>query len=729
MLFCFYLLFFSVNVYAEKLKIQKVSDEIIFDGKPDELAWQLVDTLPITMHSPIFNGKPSERTLVRVAYDQQYLWIAGELLVNHSSDIRATSKKRDEMSANSDFFGVVIDSYSDNENGLGFFTTPTGLRLDAAISNDASSRDPLNPDWNTFWDVKTTRDENGWYCEFRIPFSSLRFQAVNGITEMGMIIWRWSAHINENVTFPSIDPKYGMWATWKPSLAHKVLFEKIEPAKPVYLSPYVLGGFTADNSLNEEETEYIHDEKFSREIGGDLKYCLTSNLTMDLTLNTDFAQVEADDQKINLTRYSLFFPEKRMFFQERASVFSFDLGGPNDLFYSRKIGLDDDGNPVRILGGARVYGRMGKWDLGLLNMQTGKSGELPSENFGVLRARKQVFNANSYVGGILTTRLGANGNYNLAYGIDGIMRVFGDDYLDVKFAQSVENGINSKFASLDPSKIRLSWRRRSEEGLGYYVSYSYSGVNFNPGVGFEYREDYQGFRTQLQWGWLPGPESKLFSHNLNISFNNTYNILSGEILSGSVGPGWEFQTKGFLIGMIELKRIIENVEEEFSFSEETDVPVGYYEFYGFEGMMVTPMTRKVFAEIMFEGGQFYDGERFSLTLNPYLNLSSSFQINGSYQFDAINFGKRKQSLRNHITRLKFEYMHSTKLSASSFVQYNTLNAAFIANFRLRYNPREGNDFYVVFNEIRNLKPGIETPRLPKLGNRTVLLKYTHTFIL
>jgi hypothetical protein len=212
LLVCFCLVFYSAEANSEKLKIQKVSEEIIFDEKPDELAWLLVDTLPITMHSPIFNGKPSERTLVRVAYDKQFLWISAELFIDDPENIRATSKKRDEMSANSDFFGVVIDSYSDNENGLGFFTTPTGLRLDAAISNDASSREPLNPDWNTFWDVKTTRDENGWYCELRIPFSSLRFQVVNGITEMGMILWRWSAHINENVTFPSIDPKYGMWA-------------------------------------------------------------------------------------------------------------------------------------------------------------------------------------------------------------------------------------------------------------------------------------------------------------------------------------------------------------------------------------------------------------------------------------------------------------------------------------------------------------------------------------
>lgn len=171
---------------------------------------------------------------------------------------------------------------------------------------------------------------------------------------MGLIAWRWSAHKSENVTFPSIDPKYGMWATWKPSLAQKVIFEDVGPSKPVYISPYILGGYTNENLLNDEETVYDNNKELTRNIGGDLKYSLTSNLTMDLTVNTDFAQVEADDQQINLTRFSLFFPEKRMFFQERASIFSFNTGGPNDLFYSRRIGLDEDGNKVPIYGGIRM---------------------------------------------------------------------------------------------------------------------------------------------------------------------------------------------------------------------------------------------------------------------------------------------------------------------------------------------------------------------------------------
>jgi hypothetical protein len=146
-------------------------------------------------------------------------------------------------------------------------------------------------------------------------------------------------------------------------------------------------------------------------------------------------------------------------------------------------------------------------------------------------------------------------------------------------------------------------------------------------------------------------------------------------------------------------------------------------------MGITPMTKKVYAEIIFDGGQFYDGNQMSLMVSPYMNLSSSILISGTYRFDAINFLERNQKMRNHITRIKLQYMYSTRLSANTFVQYNTLDAAFVGNFRLRYNPREGNDFYLVFNEIRNLKPEIEIPTLPGLANRSILLKYTHTFIL
>ena len=279
-----------------------------------------------------------------MAYDDEYIWVGARLFMKDASKITFKSKERDELLLYDDSFYVFFDTYNDNENGLGFQTMPTGLRADIAISSDAQTggsygTNSFNIDWNTFWDVKTTHDDKGWYVEMRIPFSSLKFKPRDGITTMGLLFRRGISYYNEIDTYPACDPKYGAAAITKPSLAATIEFEGAKPSKPVYVSPYVIGGNTRNWVLNNDRTEYIKNDEPELNAGLDVKYNINSNLTLDLTANTDFAQVEADDQQVNLTRYSLYFPEKRMFFQERASLFNFSLGGFSNLFYSRNIGL------------------------------------------------------------------------------------------------------------------------------------------------------------------------------------------------------------------------------------------------------------------------------------------------------------------------------------------------------------------------------------------------------
>jgi hypothetical protein len=278
----------------------------------------------------------------------------------------------------------------------------------------------------------------------------------------------------------------------------------------VYVAPYVKAGYSSEYTLDEEETSYLHDENPHFDAGLDVKYNLTSNLTMDLTVNTDFAQVEADDQQVNLTRYSLYFPEKRLFFQERSSIFSYKLGGPSDMFYSRRIGIED-GIPVRIYGGAKVIGRAGKWDLGFLDMQTAEFDTAPSNNFGVARLRRQVINPNSYIGGLVTSKVGADGSFDLGYGLDGIIRLFGDDYLDLKLAQNYNNSKEGSMASLKPTLIRTNWERRNDKGFAYNLTYSYFGEKFDPQMGFLKYVGVQGFESEFQYGWLPGNDSRIFA--------------------------------------------------------------------------------------------------------------------------------------------------------------------------------------------------------------------------
>jgi hypothetical protein len=720
------------------IKINRLAGPVEFDGIPDEASWEILNSFPLTMHKPNFGLQPSETSIVRIGYDDEFLWISASLFMKNASKIFAVSKKRDEELSDYDAFGIILDTYDDNENGLAFFTTPTGLRTDYTISNDATQTgggagkgSSLNYNWNTFWDVKTTRDDNGWYVEMRIPFSSLKFKSENDVAVMGLIISRIISANNETDSYPAIDPKYGYMATSKPSLAGTVEIEGAKPSRPLYLSPYVLGGFSRDWLLDEDEAEYVMEDKPQYNAGLDIKYNINSNLTLDLTANTDFAQVEADDQQVNITRYSLSFPEKRVFFQERSNLFDFSLQGNTDnLFYSRNIGIAE-GEPVRIYGGARLTGRIGKWDMGFLDMQTAEHEETPGENFGVLRLRRQVINQNSFVGGIITTRLGMNGYANLAYGVDGIFRLYGDDYLNIKWAQTYDNETGNKMNSLDPSFMLVSWERRSEKGFAYNMKYSYSGQEFNPGVGYVKMESVQTINGELMYGWIPGENSKLFNYNFKVKGRRYTRLEDGGMENMKFSPEFEFNTKKGMHGIISFDLEKEGVLNDFELTDSITVEAGEYTFFGFDGELGTPDSRTVSLSGAIYAGQFYDGRRLGLEAESNLNLSSSFKLSAMYIFEAIRFPEREtnNSLDIHSVNLKALYMINTRLSATLMVQYVNTEDDLITNFRFRYNPREGNDFYLVYNDYRGFADINTLPSSPKFYNKTIMLKYVHTFIL
>jgi len=716
----------KIGINTERYIISRLSGPVKLDGLSEEPAWEGIEPLPVVMHSPNFLDEPTERTEILVAYDDDFLYVAGRLYDSEPSKIQCTSKKRDDMKPNNDWFGIVIDTFNDKENALVFFTTPSGLRLDMTVFNDAQGEEPFNTDWNTFWDVATERNGDGWFVEMRIPLSSLQFQDKDDNCVMGLISWRWIARKNESVVFPAVPPNWGMLSLFKPSQAQEVVFQDIHKKKPLYIAPYLLGGFGHSYELNEAETAYERTDDPAREVGLDIKYGLTSNLTLDVTANTDFAQVEADDEQVNLTRFSLFFPEKRLFFQERSSTFDFNLGGPNSLFYSRRIGIYE-GQSVRIYGGARLVGRVGRWDLGFLNMQTAEVEDLPSENFGVFRVRRQVFNPYSYLGGIITTRIGVDSTYNIAYGLDGIFRLFGNDYLSFKWAQTFENGLENNLASLEQARIGVNWERRILTGLGYDVSFSRVGSTFNPGMGFQTRENYTRFGDRLLFGWRPGEKSSLLRHYVFLDGFLLLENTGGSTESAEIGPGWEFETKSGAFGNFTFKMFHEDVPEEFSLSDDAEVPVGKYSFYGLKATYITPMTRLFFTENTLDVGTFYDGWRLSLSVSPWWSISSSLELSGMYQFNRVVFPDRDQQFTAHIARLRLLVMLSIKFSTTAFIQYNSASNTVIANIRIRYNPREGNDFYLVYNEGLNTNRYRQSPIPPLIGNRAVMIKYSYTF--
>jgi hypothetical protein len=726
------------------LTIHKFSMPVVFDGIPDEEAWNEINPINLIMHSPVFGKEPTEQADIRVSYDSNYLYIGARLKFEDPSMMRSVSLKRDYMGMSSDWLGIILDTFNDKENGMAFFTTPDGLRFDANIQRDAFTympdQQPMNINWNTFWDVLTKKDINGWTAEIRIPVSTLRFQPKNGEVRMGMIVWRWMAARNEIDIYPAIPPNWGPNSMMKPSQAEEILFQELKPDKPLYITPYILGGYESTYELNETETEYLKSNKPVFEAGLDLKYGLSKGLIMDLTANTDFAQVEADDQQLNLTRFSLYFPEKRLFFLERASIFDFSLGGNSNLFYSRRIGLsEDEENPehVRIYGGARITGRVGNWDVGFLDMQTaplkseGSSGDsefaMPSENFGALRFRRRVFNENSYIGTMATSRLGTDGSYNLAYGLDGIFRLFGDDYLEFRWCQSFEDSISNHSLN-EPTLLMTTWERRANKGLMYGAGYTQSGIHFNPGIGFEMMDDYAVIRGNLGYGWLPGEKSRLFSHSIGTRLMYRTYIDDGSLMSITNFTGWTFQAKNQWQGSMNVVYNIENMRDSLELAEdELHVPPGRYEYANFMGQIVTPMSKSLYTIFMTETGQYFDGLRISARFQPTWGISKHFEIGGTYSIDYVRFKSRGEELTNHIVGLKALYMLNTKLSFNAFIQYNTALHGIITNLRLRYNPKEGNDLYLVFDEGRNTDLTHEVPNLPVYSSRSVMLKYTYTF--
>jgi hypothetical protein len=728
-----------VTLQAQELtSIPKIKGEIKFDGTLDDACWQNLKPLDMVMHTPTFGNQPTEKSEVMLCYDDTYIYVGARLFDSEASKMLVTSKKRDEVSNGNESFTIVFDSFNDKENAVAFSTTPSGLRSDYTILNDAIGEYPnvpVNSNWNTFWDVKTIRDDSGWFLEMRIPLSSMRFKDNKGQVVMGLIVSRRIAHKNEMDIFPAIPPNWGQYSNIRPSKAQEVVFDGIQSKKPFYIAPYVLAGYQQDYKMNESGTGYELNDKPKLNAGLDAKYGLTKNLTLDLTINTDFAQVEADDQQINLTRFSLFFPEKRTFFQERSSIFNFGFEGKTNLFYSRQIGLYK-GEEVPILGGARITGMAGRWDIGFLDLQTQSfdpsdpsQNTLPSENFGVVRLRRQVINRNSYVGGILTSRLGMDGSYNTSYGIDGILKFLKNDYLNIKLAQVMALNATNNPVSLDPTKIFINWKRFTNKGLGYDFTYSRSGKDFKPGIGFQQRSDYSYFAGSLQYGWIPGAASSLLNHKFELNSEMFIFNPTGDTQSSENEVAYKFNFKKGYGGMLAIVNSFENVDKQFSLSSDVFVPVGKYNFTQFVSHLNSPESKKIMLKLDTYAGGFYDGTRYSVGLGPQWNIGSSLQLSLTYEYNHVEFKERAQSFNGNIGRFKALYMLTTKLSISAFIQYNSLENAIATNVRVRYNPKEGSDFYIVLNEGRSTYRDIQDPRLPLYNNRSILLKYTYTFTL
>lgn len=720
-------LFHSVAVAGihDPMPLARIEGTITLDGISNEPAWQKMIPLPMTMYEPVTGNQPSERTEIRIGYDENFLYASARFYDSDPNGVHGNSLYRDKWNGD-DTFELVLDTFNDNENAMHFETNPNGIRFDEAVFDDATGNDPFNINWNTVWDVATKRTNEGWFAEMRIPFSSLRFRSENGTVIMGLTAFRYIVRKNETDIFPARQPNLER-AVMRPSYAQDVSLEGITSKLPLYVSPYVLTGLGQSSVINPVGRSYRTQNDPTNEVGGDAKLSLGTDLTMDLTGNTDFAQVESDELQVNLDRFSLFFPEKRPFFQERASLFNFPTGRSGQLFYSRRIGIDDDGRPVRIFGGARINGSVSDWDLGFLEMQTGSSPVTPSENFGVLRMRRPLLNDASYAGGIFTSRIGSNGQQSYSYGLDSTLRFWGKDTLSMNMAQTLDQTPSERGGKFSSGMLRTQWERPTRTGLGYRAGVTYSGPDFDPAIGFLERQDFSLVDLRLSYGIEGQTKDAIRIQNFSLNQFSYYRNVDHSLESSDLWGTWEVNFKSGYYLNISPNYVYENVREPFHLSSRVVVPAGTFRTPNLSTDLNTTYGSRWGIEISNFVGGYFDGRRYGVRIWPRYYVSKHLDLSGDFWFSHAVFPDRHQTFDVTLLKFRANVAFNTRYSLSSLIQYSSADKTAGMNLRFRYNPREGNDIYVVYNQGFDTDRPDLIPLPPQTTSRSLMLKYVHMF--
>ena len=706
---------------AAPLEITRLPGPITVDGKPDEAVWQQVPPLPLTVYAPVFRAPPKQRSVIRVAYDDENFYAAGWFYDEDTTGIRVNSLYRDRWNGD-DAFAIYIDAFNDKRTAKWFGTTPGGIRFDVLLSDDGATS---NDSWDTFWTTTTTVTREGWFAEVKIPFSSIGFRTgADGRAVMGLTVTRLVSRTGERVTFPEIDPRFEFR---RPSVAREIVMRDVHSHRPLYVTPYALTGMDR-RAVGDVTSGFATERGTSREMGLDVRYPLSGRLTLDLTVNTDFAQVEADEQQINLDRFPLYYPERRRFFQEGSGIFDFGTGGNSRLFNSRRIGLTEALTPVPVLGGARLVGRAGSWDVGLLEMQTEAQGLSPSENFGVLRLRRQVINSLSNAGVMATSYYGG-GHRNHAVGTDASIFVGDQQYLSAKWAASVDDRDASGVSFVDRSTFMLDWARRTGRGLQFDATVVRSGSAYSPELAFLPRRDYTSANVYGNWflftdrhPWLRRvyPGALAFT-----TFRNSDRVL--ESATYAVWVQWDTKSGGG--GWIEPKMFHENVAQGFAIDDGLTVPVGSYDYADLQFVWMMPTGKKLRTSIDSRAGTYFDGRREQARIQPTWNVSPHLELGGDYQITHLRFPARQQEATLHLAGLRVRAALDARSSGNAFVQYNSTTDRLDFNVRLRYAFAEGTDLWIVYNEGLDTdrhQSVIGAPELPLSLNRALIVKYTHT---
>ncbi len=714
----------------------RLTEPFRLDGALDESVYETVPPVGGFLQQLPDEGAPTtERTEAWVFYDDSTVYVGARLWDSApESQWIANEMVRDSFQlVNNDYFSVAFDTFYDRRNGVSFMVNPIGGFMDYEISDEGFS----NADWNPIWDVRTGRFDGGWTVEMEIPFKSLRYRP--GASQIwGFQLGRAIRWKNEQTYLTPVPASAGP-GEFRLSVAGTLTGVEVQPGnRTLEVKPYAIGSLATDvNAVPRISNDGDGD------FGFDVKYGVTQNLTADFTYNTDFAQVEVDQQQVNLTRFSLFFPEKREFFLEGQGIFDFGRGvtiigggsggvqrggggffGGGDvptLFFSRRIGLES-GQAVPILGGGRLTGKAGKFSIGAVNIQTDDAPSVGalSTNFTVLRVKRDILRR-SRIGGIFTGRsvstVGAGSNE--VYGLDALFSFYDNVNFNGYYARTRTPGLDGDDASYQG---RFNY---TGDRYGFELDHLRVGDHFNPEIGFLRRDDFR--RTFTTARFSPRPASiravRQFTWEASLDYiQNGAGLIETRIAQARFETEFE-NTDRF---GVDVQQSYELLVQPFAIATDVTIPVGAYDFEDFFVSYSMGAQRRVSGNLSFQRGEFFGGHITAVGFGGgfgggRVEVTRQFSIEPGLSINRIDLPQGNFTAT--LVQSRVTYTLTPRMFVGGLLQYNNSTDSFSTNVRLRWEYQPGSELFVVYNDQRDTS----LRGTPFLENRAFIVKFTRLF--
>jgi hypothetical protein len=701
---------------APALDATRLEQAPVIDGDVgNDVAWaKLAPASHFRQVKPNDGDPATEHTEVYVGFTDDALYI-GVIAYGDPATIIVSDSRRDSSLDNTDAFLVIIDGMLDRQNGFVFGTNAAGIEYDAQVtwegtSDGFGSGNGFNLNWDGTWDVRSAIFESGWSAEFEIPFSTLRYGR-GPVQDWGINFQRNIRSNNEVAYWAPLDRNRNLYR-----VSEAGTLRGIEPPSPrnLKITPYALGKWQRGGALGGTSND--------SDAGVDIKYSITPSLTLDLTYNTDFAQVEADDQQLNLDRFNLFFPEKRPFFLENAGQFMVGNGQEVEMFFSRRIGIGPSGEPIPVDGGARLSGKIGdSTNVGLLYMSTeAVDGVAPANDFTVARVSRELPNR-SAIGAIFVGRdgdgslqRGPGDDYNRTYAVDGRWGIGDNVILESWLARTDTPGLDGK-----DSAFAVKFDYSSKDWAARF-DYAEVGEHFNPEVGFLSRTNYRSVSGFLLRYIRPDDFPGLLEIRPHVSFTGYWKP-DGFQESGilHLDAHWEAKSGAELHTGYNLTRA--GVIDAFEIVPGVVVQPGTYDHGELSLNYFSDQSRPFSFSMRIVAGGRFGGDR--LYLGPGINyrIGERFRSELSYRYNDYDLPVPNGEFTANLARLRLSYSFTPKIQLAALVQHNGASDQLGTNIRFSWLRSANSGLFLVYNEVDEQGPGA-----PPAG-REFIIKYSHIF--